>query len=108
METEYVASELPHIPFSMRQLRENPKLVLLSRNNWFSEDDITMLSIVIFSFYLAHDHPGAVPGTVISNLVRDCAIGDILLGGDANAHQVIWGSSDINVRGELLYDDVWK
>ena len=61
-------------------------------------------SIVICSFYLAHDHPGPVPGTVISNLVRDYAIGDILVGGDANAHHIIWGSNDINVRAELLYD----
>ena len=56
------------------------------------------------SIYLAHDHLVPVPAIVFSNLVRDYAIGDILLGGDANVHYVIWGSSDINIRGELLYD----
>ena len=77
----------------------------------FSLGDITTLrlktndrSMVICSFYLAHDYPKPVPGTVIGNLVRDYAIGDILLGGDSNAHYIIWGSSDINIRGELLYD----
>ena len=63
-------------------------------------------NIVICFFYLAHDYAGPVPGIVICSLVRDYAIGDILLCGDANAHHVIWGSSDINVRGELLYDYV--
>ena len=79
----------------------------------FSEGDITTLtletderSMVICFFYLAHDHPGPKLVSVISNLVRDYAIGDIILGcdGDANEHHVIWGNSDINVRAELLYD----
>ena len=32
METESLASELPHIPFSMHQVRANPELVFLLRN----------------------------------------------------------------------------
>ena len=62
----------------------------------FSEGYITTLrletderSIVICSFYLAHDHPWPVPGIVISNMLRDYAIDDIFLAGDANAHHVI-------------------
>ena len=75
----------------------------------FSDGDITALrletderSIVICYFYLAHNHPRPVPVIVISNLIRDYAIADILIGGDANAHHGIWGSS--NVRGDLLYE----
>ena len=34
METEFVASELAHSPFSMRQVRENPELVILLGKNW--------------------------------------------------------------------------
>ena len=77
----------------------------------FSEGDVTTQrlkpderSIVICSFYLAHDHPEPVPIILLRNLVREKANSNILLGGDAKAHHVIWGSSDINVSGELLYD----
>ena len=109
-----MASELLHIPFSIRQVRAcilvKQQLIALFLPQ-FSEGDITTLrletderSMVICSFYLAHDQPGPVLGIIISNLVRDYAIGDIIHGGDANAHHLIWDRSDINVASSTLIE----
>ena len=79
----------------------------------FSNSDITTISLnlegVIYrisSFYMAHDSEEPPPGTVLSRLVEDSRERKnfLLLGGDANAHHIQWGSSDINKRGELLFD----
>ena len=60
----------------------------------------------VISMYLPYDSLERAPGNALSNIVRDLqALGNsIIIGGDANAHHVEWGSTDINPRGEQLLD----
>lgn len=56
------------------------------------------------SIYMAYEDP--VPSQLLKELVLDSeACGcKLIIGGDANAHHTIWGSSDINERGESLFN----
>lgn len=59
----------------------------------------------LVSAYLAHDHQ-TIPCDTLRNMVLDATskgVG-VILGCDANAHHEVWGSSDTNLRGELLFD----
>ena len=61
-------------------------------------------SIVIASMYLPQ--PGTVPSRKLENLVDWCAKTHraLLVGGDANAHHRVWGSTDVNDRGIEMLD----
>ena len=60
--------------------------------------------MVVCSAYLPGDLPDPVPQ--LAALVEYCEDQrtDLLLGCDANSHHTSWGSTDINLRGELLND----
>ena len=62
--------------------------------------------VVIISGYLPYDSPYDPPGDLIEMLVGKCSRGkkQLILGCDANAHHILWGSSDVNHRGERLID----
>lgn len=57
----------------------------------------------IASCYMAHD-AGEPPPECLQAAVREAAGGrtPLIVGTDANAHHTIWGSTDINERGEQL------
>ncbi|XP_055850400.1 uncharacterized protein LOC129914972 [Episyrphus balteatus] len=60
----------------------------------------------IASAYLGHDQLGPLPGEKLRRLVADAERQKIclIIGCDANAHHTVWGSTDINDRGESLFD----
>jgi hypothetical protein len=60
--------------------------------------------LVVASAYLPGDDPN--PERTLRPLVEFCRDRKtkLLLGCDANVHHVAWGSTDINKRGELLFD----
>ena len=78
----------------------------------FSDGDTTSVclelgpkkTIIVCSFYLEHEPKGPLPNRPLQELISSAKHGDLILGGDANAHHTQWGSSKINVRGELLFN----
>ncbi|XP_023024598.1 uncharacterized protein [Leptinotarsa decemlineata] len=60
--------------------------------------------IVIVSAYLPYDSPEPPPTREVEELVRACqAEGlQLIIGCDANAHHLTWGSTNTNERGEHL------
>ena len=60
--------------------------------------------VVVASAYLAHTSD--IPSITIQNLVAYCENKGLplLIGCDANAHHTVWGSTDVNERGELLLE----
>lgn len=60
--------------------------------------------VVCASVYMAHDTD--IPSAKLKSLVRYCETANLpmVLGCDANAHHTLWGSTDINGRGELLLE----
>lgn len=80
----------------------------------FSDRDITttLLKVgssyeeiyIITSFYLANPSSEEIPVDMFRAIVQcsDERKIPIILGGDANSHHTVWGSTDINRRGELL------
>lgn len=60
--------------------------------------------VVLVSAYLPYD--AAVPSADLVNIINYCENGklDLIVGADANAHHVCWGSKDINKRGMYLLD----
>ncbi|XP_070499431.1 uncharacterized protein [Chironomus tepperi] len=62
--------------------------------------------IVFCSGYFPYDSDWEPPSRNIVNLVEFCKKGglNLIVGCDANAHNVVWGSSDTNKRGESLLD----
>lgn len=75
----------------------------------FSYEDITVIKVdqsdgkelYISSVYLPHGEPA--PTTKLQELVTATA-NKLLVGCDANARHTLWGSSEINERGESLFD----
>ena len=57
---------------------------------------------VFVSAYMASEEPA--PPIILRELVSHCDINKLplIIGTDANAHDLVWGSSDINERGEEL------
>lgn len=57
------------------------------------------------SAYLPYDEPNP-PSETVRRLVSHCneTGKELIIGTDANAHHVLWGSSDINPRGEQLLE----
>ena len=64
-------------------------------------------NILIASAYLPYEDREP-PTTLVRDLVNHGHRNnlDLLLGCDANAHHTVWGSSDVNKRGEALLDFV--
>lgn len=60
--------------------------------------------ILLASAYLPHDSPNPPPSMEIERLVQFHEQKGIplIIGCDANAHNPLWGSSDMNTRGEAL------
>ena len=64
--------------------------------------------VMVASAYLPYDHPDRREHctTEVKRLIERCKTDNIqlILGMDANAHHIVWGSTDINQRGESLLD----
>ena len=60
----------------------------------------------ITSVYMPYDSPEPPPSNTLINLTTFCEEKnwDLLVGADANSHNIAWGSSDNNNRGEKLMD----
>ena len=61
-------------------------------------------SVVIASAYSPYDSVDDPPPNGVRKLIRYCQEEGVwlVLGCDANAHHTIWGSTNINPRGEAL------
>ena len=83
--------------------------------NDFCSEDVVAVAIsgtrggnqyrtVFASVYMSHG--GTVPPVKMGELVRYCEINSLplILGSDVNAHHQMWGSTDINGRGEELLE----
>ncbi|XP_054730010.1 uncharacterized protein LOC129238832, partial [Anastrepha obliqua] len=80
-------------------------------DNNLSSDDLTVVALegckdetLLFgSCYMPHD--GEAPQTELRKLVETAARKKhaLVVGTDANAHHTVWGSADINDRGESLF-----
>ena len=62
--------------------------------------------IFICSAYMPFDSTDLPPPRMVQQLIEHCDRNniDLILGMDANAHHIIWGSSDTNARGENLLE----
>ena len=61
-------------------------------------------SLWLVSAYMPHD--ATPPPSLVRELLNEAkskGIG-VVVGADANAHHTIWGSTNVNERGELLFD----
>lgn len=60
--------------------------------------------IVFGSAYLPYDDPEQPPSRELEQLVRDCRKNglQLIIGCDANAHHLTWGSTNTNARGESV------
>ncbi|XP_044580308.1 uncharacterized protein LOC123262193 [Cotesia glomerata] len=65
----------------------------------------TKADIIIGSAYLPYEDT-TVPTEEVIRLVEHCKVNDLplIVGCDANAHHIVWGSSDINRRGSALLE----
>ncbi|HEY0221242.1 MAG TPA: hypothetical protein VGC17_00205, partial [Lactovum miscens] len=82
--------------------------------NQYSNDDVVTMRVcrsvseggdfIVVSAYLPYDSPTPPPGPFLEKIVEFCDKKSIplLIGTDSNSHHVIWGSSNINLRGEQL------
>ena len=61
---------------------------------------------VITSVYMPYDSEESPTSVILTNLTQLCENKgwDLIIGADANSHNVAWGSSDNNLRGEKLFD----
>ena len=68
------------------------------------QSDSTRDDLIVGSVYLPYED--GAPTTEMVRLIDYCQSHSLplLLGGDANAHHYVWGSSDINARGKALLD----
>lgn len=96
----------------------SPRACILARSSLnvfllsaYSDRDATVVSLELSrgSIWLASvyfPNPGPIPSEGVKNLTRDSGAAgrQLLLCGDVNAHHVLWGSTDINERGESLVE----
>ncbi|XP_029054193.1 uncharacterized protein LOC114881543 [Osmia bicornis bicornis] len=63
-------------------------------------------NLVVCSTYLPFDSAGPPPTRELRELVDYCKVNglQLLIGCHANAHHIVWGSSNINRRGEALLE----
>lgn len=106
-----------------RSDEEKPRTCIVTRqgiNAWlmtqFTNRDTTTVMVreeggrklILTSAYIPHNDgdPANVPGECIERLADYCAKERVplVIGSDANAQNVIWGSSKINPRGEKLQE----
>ena len=81
----------------------------------FSDVDCTSILIeedckkplCICSAYLPGDENGDVPSETVEKVASNKKW-DLIIGCDANAHHSLWGSSDINERGESIFDFIFR
>lgn len=79
---------------------------LCSRDTATAEVRISSTRIVLASVYLPYDAPEDPPTPDMRRAVDWC-IADhrqLIIGGDFNAHNTVWGSTDTNSRGEYILD----
>ena len=91
-------------------VRKDIKLFLVSNH---SSGDQTVAAferhglptLILTSAYLPYDEVDP-PSSAVRELIKWCSkkYYDIVIGCDANAHHTLWGSSDINIRGECLLE----
>lgn len=66
------------------------------------------MPVMLASAYLPYDHPERREHctTEVKKLVSHCRAEKIplIIGCDANAHHIVWGSTDVNDRGESLLE----
>ena len=88
----------PDLCCSLIPMFSNEDIVAVRVNNVYQSGD----SFVFVSAYMAADKPA--PPTLLRDLLAFAENEQIptIVGTDANAHHTIWGSSDINPRGEDL------
>jgi hypothetical protein len=62
--------------------------------------------LVLASAYLPYDSPNPPPSEELERLERFCGHLNlqIIIGADANAHHIVWGSSNTKSRGESLLE----
>lgn len=84
--------------------------------NQFTNDDLAVVRVcrdskdggdfIVTSVYMPYDAVAPHPGPSYARVVDYCRLESIplLTGADANAHHLIWGSTDTNRRGEELID----
>lgn len=62
--------------------------------------------IIFASVYLPFDSETPPPSREMENLIEFCRLNGLaaILGCDANSHNLIWGSTDTNARGQSLLD----
>lgn len=84
--------------------------------NQFTDDDIVVVRVcreakdggdfLVLSVYMPYDQAVPPPGPSLAKVVDYCEAERVplIVGADSNAHQVIWGSTGVNRRGELLTD----
>lgn len=80
---------------------------ITSLNITWSQDGGERNTITVCSVYLPHDSTAPPPTVELESIVEHATAErhQLLLGCDANAHhQIGWGSTDTNVRGEALLD----
>lgn len=94
-------------------LIKNKLNALLLQN--FCDSDTTAISlslenglrdIWLVSSYMAHDHTESPPPKCVRDIVTEAKRRNtsVIIGADANAHHTIWASTDINDRGESLFN----
>jgi len=82
----------------------------------FSNDDVTVVAcegdsdepVIIVSAYLAHDEEA--PPVDLVRIANEAAERGwrMVIGADANAHHTVWGSTDINDRGESFLEFILR
>lgn len=79
----------------------NADVVTVSINNL---QGIVAKTVIFSSVYMAEENPAPPP--IVEELVVYCYLNNLplVIGCDANAHHVAWGSSDTNERGEALLE----
>lgn len=67
-----------------------------------SQKDLIKEDLVIASIYF----PGKeyINNNNLINLIKFCDKKNLIIGCDANAHHVVWGSTNNNSRGESLFE----
>jgi hypothetical protein len=62
--------------------------------------------LTVTSANLPHDSDKSPPSKGLRDIVDYCSRNklQLIVGCDANAHHIIWGSTDINPRGECLME----
>ena len=88
------------------------KLSIFILSDFSDEDTVvaaletTCGTVYIVSSYMAHDHSEPPPNAKVRAITKAANDRNIplVIGADANAHHIFWGSSDTNARGESIFN----